>query len=99
MQHHTTEEKDRKQRGSAAVVKIQMGQVSRGRQCLTGVVLASKTEDTYNLSEGRRPLEQVRPIPEEVLDFRPEASLRLKKTVFSRCLREAPSGSSSGLGG
>ena len=42
----------------------------------------------------RRPQEQVRPIPEEVLNFRPEAPLRLKKTVFSQCLREAPSGSS-----
>ena len=42
---------------------------------------------------------QVRPIPEEVLVFRPEVPLRLKKSTFSQCLREAPSGSSPGPGG
>ena len=88
MQPHTTEEEDRQA----------TGQVSRARQWLTGVALAPKSEDTNNLLQGRRPQEQIRLGSEVVLDFRLEAPLRLKKTVFSQCLREAPLGSSSGPG-
>ena len=36
------------------------------------------------------------PIPEEVLHFKPEEQVKLKKSVISKCLQEAPSGSSQG---
>ena len=79
--------------------KIRMGQVSLARHALTGAALAPKTEETFNLLQERRPQEQVRPIPEEMLAFVPEEPLQLQKKVFFKCLREAPSGSSAGPGG
>ena len=94
-----TDEDDMELRGHAAMAKIQAGQVSRASPRLDGSTLAPRTEETFNLLQGRRPQEQVRPIPEEVLRFRPEQQLKFKKSVFSKCLREAPSGSSPGPGG
>ena len=61
-----TDEDNMELRGHAAMAKIQTGQVSRARHVLTGAPLAPRTEETFNLLQGRRPQEQVRPIPEEV---------------------------------
>ena len=94
-----TDEDHMELRGHAAMAKIQSGQVSRAHPVLTGAPLAPRTEETFNLLQGRRLQEQVRPIPEEVLRFRPEEQVKLKKSVFSKCFREAPSGSSPDPGG
>ena len=47
----------------------------------------------------RRPQERIREIPGEVLDDNPERELELDSKRFAECLRSAPSGSASGLGG
>ena len=49
--------------------------------------------------QGRRPQERVSAIPQEVLDFTPEAELQSDAKLFAKCLQSAPSGSSPGLGG
>ena len=85
-------------RGHAAMAKIQAGQVSRAHHVLTGAPLAPRTEETFNLLLGRILQEQVRPIPEAVFRVRPEEQVKLKKSVFSKCLQEAISGSSPGPG-
>ena len=49
------QEDEQVKRGMAAQSKIQRGQVSRARQALTGAELAPKTEETFQLLQGRRP--------------------------------------------
>ena len=66
-------------RGRAAQSRVQQEQVSRARHELTGAPLAPKNEDTFRELQDRRPWEQVRPIPREVLEF-----------TFVDCLRSAP---------
>ena len=66
---------------------------------LTGAALAPKTDATFQEHQGRRPQEQVRGIPEEVLQFVPERPLKLNSKVFTKCLSGAPSGSAPGPGG
>ena len=68
----TTVEEEQEKRGRAAQAKIQMGQVSRARHVLTLASLAPKTDATFNQLQDRRPQEQVREIPREVMEFVPE---------------------------
>ena len=94
-----TEEADREHRGKAAQARVQRGQVSRARQELTGAKLAPKDESTLNELRNRRPQEQLREIPDDVLRFQPAAPLQLDRSLFAQSLRGAPSGSSAGPGG
>ena len=55
------QEDEQVKRGMAAQSKIQRDQVSRARQALTGAELAPKTEETFQLLQGRRPA-QIRAI-------------------------------------
>ena len=78
---------------------IQRGQVSRARQTLTGAALAPKTEETFQLLQGRRPQAQIREISDEAMQFTPEHPVQLKTKLFTKCLSGAPSGSAPGPGG
>ena len=65
------QEEEQRRRGQAACNRVQRGQVSRARQELTGATLAPKNSDTLAELQGRRPREQVREIPPEVLASHP----------------------------
>ena len=51
-----------------------------------------------NELRNRRPQEQLREIPDEVLRFQPATPLQLDRSLFARSLRGAPSRSSAGPG-
>ena len=78
---------------------MQRGQVSRARQELVGAKLAPKDQTTLNELRGRRPQEQLREIPADVMSFEPETAVQLDRKIFATCLRGSPSGSSPGPGG
>ena len=84
------QEDEQVKRGMAAQSKIQLGQVSRVRQALTGAELAPKTEETFQLLQGRRPQAQIRAISDEAMQFTPEHPVQLKAKLFTKCLSGAP---------
>ena len=55
--------------GRAVQARVQRGQVSRARQELVGAKLAPKDQTTLNELRGRRPQEQLREIPADVMSF------------------------------
>ena len=76
--NQSVQEDEQVKRGMAAQSKIQRGQVSRGRQALTGAELAPKTEETFQLLQGRRPQAQIRAISDEAMQFAPEHPVQLE---------------------
>ena len=94
----STQDAEQKSRGEAACNRVQQGQVSRARQALTGATLAPGTWKTLAELQRRRPQEQVREIPPEVMAGNPTPVV-LDPVAFSQCLSSAPSGSSPGPGG
>ena len=56
-------------RGRAAQRRVESGQVSRARHELTGAALAPKTQATFDELQRKRPQEQVRQIPPEVMGY------------------------------
>ena len=68
---HRKDSSDR--RAAAACLKVQQGEVTRARQCLTGAPLASGNEDTLREMQSRRPQQVQRPIPRQVLEFQPDS--------------------------
>ena len=68
----------------AAQSRVERGHVSRARHELTKAPLAPKNQDTLNELQGRRPQERVSAIPQEVLDFRPEAELQLDAKLLAK---------------
>ena len=93
-----SEEDECERRGKAAQARVQRGQVSRARQ-LAGAKLAPKDQTTLNELLGRRPQEQLREIPADVMSFELETPVQLDRKIFATCLRGSPSGSSPGPGG
>ena len=85
-------------RAEVACRKVQLGEVSRARQCLTGASLAPGTEATFREIQSRRPQEVQRPIPREVLEFEPATPLVVDRKMFLKSLKSAPRGASPGLG-
>ena len=71
--------------------RVRRGQVSRARHELTGTPLAPKTEATLADLRARRPQEQQRAIPSEVVEYVPGSPLQLDAKNFTKCLRTAPS--------
>ena len=67
----------------AAQSRVQRGQVSRGRQELTGAALAPRTAATLEALQGRRPQEATSAIPREVMDFQPTSPLQLDSKAFA----------------
>ena len=96
-EHNAQSEQER--RGRAAQSRVQQGQASRARHELTGAPIAPKNDKTYRASQDRRPREQVRAIPGEVLEFNPSQPLQLEMWTFVHCLRSAPAGSAPDPGG
>ena len=94
-----TEEEEHARRGKAAQNRVQMGQVSRARQELTGASVAPRNAATLEELRRRRPQQRRANIPEEVTNFVPEDELVLESKLFAVCLRSAPSGSAPGPGG
>ena len=64
------------------------------RVCATRVGLAPKT-----FARGADPKSEALAIPQNVMEFVPEIPVELDVALFTKCLRSAPSGSASGLGG
>ena len=86
-------------RGRAAQASVKLGEVSRGRQNLTGASLAPGTLATFNALQDKRPAEAQRPLPADVLSFQPDIPLQLDRELFLTCLKTAPRGSAPGPGG
>ena len=85
-------------RADAACRKVQMGEVSRARQCLTGAALAPGSEATFTEMQSRRPQEVQCRIPREILDFVPESPIVVDRKIFLKSLKSAPRGASPGPG-
>ena len=99
-EHRVSPSRDSDQpRAEAACRKVQLGEVSRARQCLTGASLAPGTEATFREMQSRRPQEVQRPIPREVLEFQPATPLVADRKKFLTSLKSAPRGASPGRGG
>ena len=77
---------------------VQQGEVSAGRQALTGAQLAPGNAIT--LAELRdhthRPQVSSQEIPQEVVDFVPDEPVHLDRKLWANTLRSARRGSSSG---
>ena len=86
-------------RAEVACRKVQLGEVSRARQCLTRASLALGIEATFRKMQSRRPQEVQRPIPREVLEFEPATPLVVDRKMFLKSLKSAPRGASPGPGG
>ena len=91
-----THARDAERRGLAACRKVQMGEVTRARQCLTGAPLAPGTDDTLR---ELRPETAQRAIPREVLEWEPETPVQVDRKIFMKSSKTAPKGSSPGPGG
>ena len=76
---------EEERRGKAAQSRIQRGQISWTRHELTGAALAPRDEATFAELQGRRPQEQARPIPLQVLEFVLVRALELNQQEFVRC--------------
>ena len=87
------------ERAHAALQKIQQGEVSRARQCLTGAALATGTEATFLEMQSKQPQIASREIPQAVLDFEPEEPVTLDRKILLSSLKSSPRGSSPGPGG
>ena len=79
--------------------QVGRGKSARARHVFTGASLAPKTEETFQLLQGRRSQVQVSPIAEEVMQFSPAHPVALKAKIFMKCLSGAPLGSAPGPGG
>ena len=67
----STQDAEQKRRGEAACNRVKQGQVSRTRQAFPGATLALGTLETLAELQRRRPQEQVREIPPEVMASNP----------------------------
>ena len=86
-------------RAAAACRRVQMGEVTRARQCLTRAALAPGNDATLQELQSRRPQEVQRDIPREVLESHPDVPVQLDQKIFMNSLKSAPRGSSPGPGG
>eukprot|EP00973_Karenia_brevis_P070540 9806095-Karenia_brevis.AAC.1 len=73
---------DMSSRGKRAEVSIRLGEVSRGRHCLTGAPLAPATQDTFEDLQSKRPKSITQPLPEHVLEDPATLLDRLDKDIF-----------------
>ena len=86
-------------RGHAACKSVLLGEVSRGRQYLTGATLAPGNLATLEALQSKRPDAPRQPLPDEVLHYQPPVPLQLDREAFLACLRSSPRGSAAGPGG
>ena len=75
-------------RADGELRKVQVREVSRARQCLTGATQAPGTEETFHHMQSRRPQVETRAFPQGVHDFQPDTPLTV-----------GPRGASPGPGG
>ena len=87
------------QRGRAVCRKVQSGEVTRARQCLTGAAFALGTDATLHEMQSRRPQQVQRPIPRNVLEYRPNVPLQVDRNIFIKSLKSAPKGAFPAAGG
>ena len=86
-------------RGRAACQKVQLGEVSRARQFLTGASVAQGNEEAFRAMQDRRPQEVMREILADVLNFQPETPVVLDQSIFLKSPQTARRSSSPGPGG
>ena len=85
-------------RALAAFRKVQAGEVTRARQCLTGASVAPGTDETFRALQSR-PQEVQRAIPRAVVEWEPESPVQIDMKIFLQSLRTAPKGFSPRPGG
>ena len=81
----SSEAEEQHRRGKAAQNRVERGQVFRARQELTGASLAPRNEDTVKELQRKRLQERRKEIPSAVLEFFPEAMLKLSAKMFTNC--------------
>ena len=79
------------ERAAAAYAKVQLGEISRARHCLTGAALAPCTEGIFQQLQAKHPQGMHRPLSEAVHDFVPREPAALDRGMFMQSLRTAPS--------
>ena len=87
--------KTEEQRALAACRKVQLGEVTRARQCLTGAALTLESEATFQETQSKRPQQIQRPLPRRVVECEPNP-VQVDRTIFMRSLKSTPKGSSPG---
>ena len=60
-----------------------------GELLVTGAELAPKTEETFQLLQGRHPQAQIKAISDEAMQFTPEHPVQLEAKFFTNCLSVA----------
>ena len=70
------------QRGQAALQKVQLGEVSRARQCFVGAALAPGTEATFAEMQNKRPQVVFRELSEEVRNYEPDIRVTLDRKIL-----------------
>ena len=85
------------QRAALACRKVQLGEVTRARQCLVGAALAPGTEATFREMQSQRPQHVQRPLRRRVVECEPEP-VHVDRKIFMRSLKSAPKGSAPGPG-
>ena len=85
-------------RAERAQALVMMGEISSGRQALSGAAVAPRTDHTLNLLTNieRRPPNPVRELPPEMLEFIPEVPFALDEKRFSQNLRSSRRGAAPG---
>ena len=78
-----------------------MGEISSGRQALSGAAVAPGTDHTLRLLTDieRRPPNPVRELPPEMLEFIPEVPFALDEKRFAQNLRSSRRGAAPGPSG
>ena len=76
---HTQDDDTMERRGRAAQRRVE-----------SGAALAPKTQATFDELQRKRPQEQVRQIPPEVMGYVPEQALMMDFALFTKCLQSAP---------
>ena len=80
---------DAERRAHAACRKVQAGEVTRARQCLTGAAVAPGTDETFRALQSRRPQEVQRAIPREILEWEPESPVQIDRRIFMKSLKSS----------
>ena len=80
-QFHTN---DAERRALAACRKVQAGEVTRARQCLTGATVAPSTDETFRALQSRRPQEVQRAVAHAVMETCPNRHENLHEELEDR---------------
>ena len=88
-------------RAERAQALVSIGEISSGRQALKGAALVPGTEDTLNAltDRDRRPVQPMRKLSRETMEFMREVPLNLDEKRFAQNLRSSRRGAAAGPSG